>query len=437
MKVNYYYAGENCMSKGISLRISIAALVWVSFCSYLLVIPELFNTHLSGIHVKLLDMLSIAFLLFFWAKLSRLNTLPPPAIASYRRLLYFFVLFIAMSSLYGFAVNGFPGGFIAAGKIVFQQIWPLIQVLLFFNLGLVLSHRLRFGENLFSYIVSFIALADILINIGKLDIVHFSRPLAPQSMLFVFCYLLILERWLVVHLDDRKSNTLYLFCMLIVNFIAIMLSVTRTALGAVVIGTVLMLMQKLWSNKIKLKYIFSALVIAIILFGIALKLGLIEAFIYRSFNLEDSERIMIWLDAWRMFMEKPLMGVGVGYYINNSLIDNIDLIGGISVENIDMDMIQIASAHNTYLNCLATTGIIGFFFYLTILKKTMSLIYTQLREVDWIKTFFYITFFLSLFQESNFFPSNRYTPLFLTPFWFFLGAKLVRSHTNKVAHSED
>lgn len=435
MSTAYYLTGEDSVKCGLNLRISLSVFVWVIFCSYLFVIAELFKVPLGGVHLKLLDVVSVSALFVLLIIPSRSNIFLPPAVAGFRRLLYIFVMFMAFSSLYGSAINGYPGGISGAFKVVFQQIWPVIQVLLFFNLGLIFSRHLRFGENLFSGIVTFIALADILLNMGKLDTIHFLRPLAPQSMMFIFSYLLIFERLIGGRFDNRKINALYLFCMLVLNFIAIMMSVTRTALGAVVIGTALMLIQKFWAKKIKFKYIFGAVVIILMLILISLKLGLADAFIYRTFNLEDSERIMIWLDAWRMFLEQPLMGVGTGYYINNSMIDSIDLLGGVSVENIDRDIIQIASAHNTYLNYLATTGIIGFLLYLIVIGKTMSLIKRQLREVDWVKTFFYITFFLSLFQESNFFPSNRYTPLFLIPFWFFLGAKLMYPYINMTAYS--
>lgn len=425
MSTAHYLTSEDSVKRGLNLRISLSVFVWVMFCSYLFVIAELFKVPLAGVHLKLLDVVSVPVLFILLIIPSRSNIFLPPAVAGFRRLLYLFVMFMVFSSLYGFAINGYPGGISGAFKEVLKQIWPVIQVLLFFNLGLIFSRHLRFGENLFSGIVTTIALADILINMGKLDTIHFLRPLAAQSMLFIFCYLILLERLIGDRFDTRKMITPWLFCMLVVNFIAIMLSVTRTSLGAVVIGSAVMLIQKFWSTKIKLQYMLGAVIIVMMLVGISLKLGLADAFIYRTFNLEDSERIMIWLDAWRMFLEQPLMGVGTGYYINNSMIDNFDLVGGVSTENIDRDIIQIASAHNTYLNSLATTGITGFLIYLTVLGKTMSVIKKRLQGVDWVKTFFYITFFLSLFEESTFFPSNRYMPLFLITFWFFLGARLV------------
>lgn len=425
MSTTHYSTGEGKVNCGLNLRISMAVFVWVMFCSFFIVLAELYNIPLGGLHVKLLDVVTVLLLIIYLIRPPRASYSLPSQISAFRRLLYVFVMFLLISALYGFVVNGYPGGIVGSIKVVFQQIWPVLQVLLFFNLGLIFSRHLRFGENLFSGVVTTIALVDILVNIEKLNTIHFYRPLAPQSMMFIFCYLLIFERLIGGRYDYRKVNALCLFCMLVLNFIAIMLTVTRTALGAVVIGTALMLIQKYSAKKIKIKYIVSAIVMILILVVITLKLGLADAFIYRSFNLEDSERIMIWLDAWRMFVDHPLMGVGVGYYINNSMIDSIDLLGGISLENVDKNIIQIASAHNTYLNYLATTGIIGFLFYLTVLVKAMGLIKKQLMEVDWIKTFFYITFFLSLFQESNLFPTNRYTPLFLMPFWFFFGAKLM------------
>lgn len=425
MKISRYCTIEDGVSGDISLNVSMRIFVWILFCSYLLVLPELFEINLTGIHVKLLDAVSFSVLFFLLTKPSRQTILMSSAVASYRRILYLFVLFMVISSLYGFAISGFSGGIAGAIKVVFQQVWPIIQVLLFFNLGLIFAQHLRFGENLFAGVVTCIALVDVVVNIGQLDIIQFLRPLAPQSMLFIFSYLLILGRLIGDRIEKQNNNSLLLFCMLVLNFIAIMLSVTRTALGAAVIGTALMLVQKFWSKKVRLKYIFSIIFFILVLVGISIQLGLAEAFIYRSFNLEDSERIMIWLDAWRMFTDKPLMGVGAGYYLNNSMIDNFDLLGGASVKNIDRDIIQIASAHNTFLNTLATTGIIGLLIYLTVLGKTLILIKNQLREVDWIKTFFYITFFLALFEESTFFPSNRYTPLLLIPFWFFLGSRLM------------
>lgn len=425
MSTAYYLTGEDSVKCGLNLRISLSVFVWVIFCSYLFVIAELFNIPLGGVHLKLLDVVSVLVLLVLLIIPSRSNIFLQPAVTGYRRLLYMFVVFLVISSLYGFVANEFPGGILMAVKVILQQVWPIIQVLLFFNLGLIFSRHLRFGENLFSGIVTFIALADILLNMGKLDMIQFLRPLVAQSMLFIFCYLMIFERLIGDRFDTRNIITPWLISILVLNFIAIMLSVTRTALGAVILGTTLMLIQKFWSKKIKLKYMLGAVIIVMMLVGISLKLGLADAFIYRTFNLEDSERIMIWLDAWRMFMDNPLMGVGTGYYINNSLITNIDLFGGLSERTSDIAAATVASAHNTFLYTLATTGITGFLIYLTVLWKTMRIITRQLQGVDWVKTFFFITFFLSLFEESTLFPSNRYTPLLLIVFWFFLGARLV------------
>lgn len=425
MSTTHYLTAKDGVKGGFYLRISMSVFVWAMFCSYLLVIPELFDVNMSGVHLNLLDVVSIFVLLFLLTRPSLSPRVFPSAVVRYRRFLYIFVLYMVLSSLYGFVINDFPGGIIGAIKVVSRQVWPVIQVLLFFNLGLIFSRYRIYGENLFIGIISTVALADIVINIGRLDLIHFIRPLAPQSMVFIFCYLLILELLIAGRIDNRKVNTLLLFCMLVLNFIAIMMSVTRTAFGALVIGTVLMLMQKFFSKKIKFEYMFGTAIIVFILAGVFVKLGFVDAFIYRTFNIEDSERIMIWFDAWRMFTEKPLMGVGTGYYINNSMVDNFDLVGGVSAENISRDAILVASAHNTYLYTLATSGIIGFIIYLTVLGKTMSLINKQLRGVDWVKTFFYITFFLSLFEESTFLPSNRYMSLFLIPFWYFLGARLL------------
>ncbi|WP_162604875.1 O-antigen ligase family protein [Geomonas ferrireducens] len=414
-----------------------AVIAWAVFVSYFLILPELFKIKMTGAHVILLDCLTIlGFILFASSRVGAIGHLPV-CLTKYKNNLYCFILFIFITSLFGAVTNGFPNGFIDSFKIATQQAWPLVQMLFFLNLGVFSYRRLEMSENIFIVSISVIAIADTVLNIASLESIHYLRPLAPQSLLFIFCFLLLLERILRGNTLPAKGPLLIFVCLMTFNFMAVALSVTRTALVGLVLGSIIMFLQKFSGSYNKTKYIFFFMLFGFCFFIFFLKMGLGDAFAYRSFNLQDSERIIIWLDAFRIFKENPVIGVGPGYYINNSLIDNFDLVGGLSSENMSNSLIQIGSAHNTFLNTLATTGVIGLIFYIFILVQTRSLLSKSLQKVDWVKSYFWVTFFLSLFEESTFLPSTRYTPILLAPFWYFMGAKVFGNRTLPSASSND
>lgn len=95
----------------------------------------------------------------------------------------------------------------------------------------------------------------------------------------------------------------------------------------------------------------------------------------------NSERVLIWKMNWEMFRDNPVLGVGYGE--NESLISDYYRKAGI--ENG-----MVGHAHNTFLQVLAGTGIVGFllfgFFIVYFFVISVRLWRRLSREREWEKT---------------------------------------------------
>lgn len=104
-------------------------------------------------------------------------------------------------------------------------------------------------------------------------------------------------------------------------------------------------------------YIFG--IITILTIGIMSFASLYE----RSY---DSERILLWISSWKMFLDYPIFGIGFG---NWSEYYKAAYISPLAKEP------NLPHPHNLYLYLLAETGIVGFTAYLTMILGQLKIAY--------------------------------------------------------------
>ena len=257
--------------------------------------------------------------------------------------------------------------------------------------------------------------------------------------------------FLIKNLRGRKYlilNTFYL----ILNFSMILMSRSRSAIGAVVVGLILFVGYYWFFIKINIKKILIILLLVSILPVTFFKTGeeKIDKFLnfetyknifvkklvikpptnyalptINSINITESFDIrkIVWEGAWKLASKYPIFGTGVetfaySYNFVRPLTHNLTS---------EWDYVY-NKAHNEYFNYLATTGFIGLISYLLLIIAFMILVVFHLRR-DQNKLFI-----LSLFCGwltiliTNFFGFSTTT---IQLFFFLIPALIIMGNNNQ------
>ncbi len=183
------------------------------------------------------------------------------------------------------------------------------------------------------------------------------------------CYLVGLIPFALIQIfikRKRKIFNLFYLGLFSLLTVCLLLTVSRGAWFAF-IG--LMFFLSLWIRTLAL--VFGVLIIGIIalapVFNVYIRDRLHNFFTFT--DVGSSDRRYIWESGWKMFLSKPLIGVGIGTFMFNFK------------SFVDPSFPYIAYAHNCYLQMLAEIGLIGlgsfllflvFYFIkgITVIKKT-------------------------------------------------------------------
>ena len=165
----------------------------------------------------------------------------------------------------------------------------------------------------------------------------------------------------VMNLKGRKKHISLI--MLILSVIAMLLTQKRGPLVALVISFILSRFINQQGNITKRiqRLLITAIVLLFMLYlGYELFPSLFS--VIDRFSQTDnvlSNRLYLWQYAWDLFLRKPIVGYGWGYYSSNI--------------NIIINTMNVSSiyAHNIYLQLLAETGIIGTVIFLSAMILTL------------------------------------------------------------------
>ena len=170
---------------------------------------------------------------------------------------------------------------------------------------------------------------------------------------------------LIFFLREKKKllKILYLF-ILFLCIMALFLTKSRGSWLAFAVGVIFVLWLNYRSWK-KFLITLSAMIVAslpLIFFTGALK-RLLQIFNF-SATATTTIRLDLWSKAWYLFSQSPIFGVGFGRYndIHIYSFERIRGICGFFALYLDPNFIfDNATAHNSYLQFLAETGVIGLF----------------------------------------------------------------------------
>lgn len=84
-------------------------------------------------------------------------------------------------------------------------------------------------------------------------------------------------------------------------------------------------------------------------------------------------RYGLWLAGWRMWLEHPVLGVGIGQYSNQLIYYGRDLLSA--------DHLQLI-AHNMYIQILAETGLVGFVLFIAMFLPSLRSLWSTIHSDD-------------------------------------------------------
>lgn len=208
-----------------------------------------------------------------------------------------------------------------------------------------------------------------------------------------------------------NAERIFLYLASLLSCIMLILNKTRGVWVAFILTIILSVFFTARKN-IKMAMYMVGLVVAFILLSFC-----IPDFSERLYNVtnpvqsRDIERIYIWISAWNMFLDHPLVGVGPGMfgsiYNNNYLLPSA--IKG------------FVNAHNTYLHFLAEAGFIGTVSFVILFGYILRICYKKTKESQngvYPIVAFLITvgFLISGLSDYNF----AHVPV-IRLYWFSLG----------------
>jgi len=157
---------------------------------------------------------------------------------------------------------------------------------------------------------------------------------------------------------------------IVVTYLGVFYTVSRTGM-LLLFGAqgLILLMQVKGRQRIAIIIIFT--IGLLILWYVADSIfGIIQTIIPIIINREDTFglRINLWRSGWEMWLDYPIRGVGIGQYIKE-LRYYIFRYPGAHVSN--------AVAHNTYVQVLSETGIVGFVLFMLMFYTTLKNFWTS------------------------------------------------------------
>jgi len=213
---------------------------------------------------------------------------------------------------------------------------------------------------------------------------HFGRARGPmlQSVTYgLYLTICMLAAWLWLPRLSRGGR-LTVFCTLPLMMAGVLFSLTRSVWIGAALGMTIVLSLSLrgaWRQMV-----LGSIMVAGLLIGITKNdniVGLKREGTAAESKMSANMRISFAYVSWKMFLDRPLMGVGFGNFpvaVRPYLEDR----------SVDMQLRQIRglSHHNTLLSLLCETGIIGLALFLTLLfcwTRTAWSVWRDPNSSDW------------------------------------------------------
>lgn len=249
-------------------------------------------------------------------------------------------------------------------------------VIIFFMMAEVITTRKRLGNILIALLTSsfIVGLDGILQHFTKVDFLR-RFPLYAGKVTATFQFpndcasylitILPIPISLVIHRATDRKSRLSLILLSAILVVALLFTSTRGAWLGFILG---IFFVAVFNGK-KAFFISIIFLILLALFSPAAVKDQIKSFTSLSTDVSTNDRMIIWATAWRMFMDKPFFGQGLGTFMS--------VFGKYKPEYYK----EIVYAHNCYLQMAAEIGIFGLLIFMwfvfrlfqsTIFKLTKS-----------------------------------------------------------------
>jgi len=213
-------------------------------------------------------------------------------------------------------------------------------------------------------------------------------------------------------LKFRPKSVFYL-ANLIILLILLFLNSTRGAEIAFIVSFICLLF---FLRKKKLLFLVPVVLVTIFfLLPVKSRGSIIKQFDIKQASF--TQRLDLWNTSWRMFMDRPVLGQGLGTYMFNYIKFQDDRVRPFGEQG-------IWYAHNSYLQMLAETGLIGFISFFLIFLSLFKETYKVLRKTSdqWLQNLLLGTSLgLVAYLTQIIFDSTFYSLQNSVLMWYFLG----------------
>jgi len=151
----------------------------------------------------------------------------------------------------------------------------------------------------------------------------------------------------------------------------VLVTLSRTGVILLIIAQgLIILLEPQRKQKFSLVLAFSLALVVVLLFSENL-FKYLESFVPTIQQGTDTVgvRYNLWRSGWNMWLDHPIKGVGIGMFINKV---------GPYIYQLEGPHLWRSVAHNTYIQVLSETGIVGFLLF-------MALVYFSLRNFIFTK----------------------------------------------------
>jgi O-antigen ligase len=187
----------------------------------------------------------------------------------------------------------------------------------------------------------------------------------PNDVAFVELSLLAFAVWILVSSFSLLAKLMALFSLLFGILLVLYTASRGGLLGLVTFIVVFLVFRMPRAGKL-----FKIAMLAAILAGVALNYTKINIDRYLTltsleddYNFEEGGRVDIWKRGWRMFLDRPVTGVGVGGFAK--------AIGDQRAED-HLRSAKWQTAHSTYVLALTETGLIGCIPFVLLLLRCLG-----------------------------------------------------------------
>lgn len=292
-------------------------------------------------------------------------------------------------------------------------------VIIFFMMAEVINTKKRLTNILTAIMLSsfIVGLDGLYQQLTKVDFLR-RFPLYAGKMTATFQFpndlagyiisILLLPISLVIHKATNKKTRFSLLTLSIILVICLLFTRTRGAWLGFILG---LFFISLFNGKKAFFAVILSLVVLALFSPVSVK-DQIKSFANLSTDVSTDDRMIIWQTAWRMFMDKPLFGQGLGTFMS--------VFGKYKPE----DYIEIVYAHNCYLQMAAEIGIFGllvFLWFVIALFRSAFLKFIKSEDKFLKASTIGIVGGIIAYLVQSFFDTNLYSLPLAVLFWSLAG----------------